>query len=561
MTRQRIWRLAAAAAVAGGVLSNAPFTRVSAAAAACPTVTTVRPTIYAGTSQQRAPATVLTAKGQVRVFAMQHIQELSRAATYASIYADLDCDLRRSVDSWRANDRPNIVVYNELNGIMYGAEGSRGALARQASSGATLLGQLTGQAGAGGIGAVAPFYTPQLAYYSEKFGPPQSSNATVERLFTAITDTMVRSVVENGSKLASAHHVYVVLGAPLPIVEGAACAGAYAHWRACPGWHRSTAPQDIAALEDPDLAPASYVYVADTQNIDNVELVFAPDGTLYDLQPKVNLTPIELSPLGWHQASPSTIHAIGLHGADAVHSARIRMGIAISLDAFEESLVSSGDPCADPLAYMQCLDSKGVNVVLQPEFNDGTKQCMSWTDFTEACGTPQASWQPLSWMASSWYAVQGRKADGSFAFHNFQYAVDPFLVGNLFDVSGDGQSAIFARDDPRATRYWYSGDSSGALYARAGAYTDRADDSHFARYEGAQPGFLALMPWKIREGTPASIYRVRAPGLPPGDRGSLQSCEKGLAPGSGVTATQSPLCSENDYIAGALVADLFPRAG
>src|SRR5207237_735935 len=159
----------------------------------------------------------------------------------------------------------------------------------------------------------------------------------------------------------------------------------------------------------------------------------------------------------------------------------------------------------------QCLDSKGVNVVIQPEFNDGTAQCMSWTDFTEACGTAKASWQPLSWMSSAWYAVQARRADGTFVYRNFRYAVNPFLVGNLFDVAGDGQSAIFARTDARAARYWYAGDSNRALYAAAGAYTDRPDDPVFARFEGAQPGFLALMPWIVREGTAASLVRVHTP--------------------------------------------------
>lgn len=226
---------------------------------------------------------------------------------------------------------------------------------------------------------------------------------------------MVRSIVENGSRLAKAHGDYVILGAPLPILEGAACTGAYAGWVACPGWRSSTDPADVAALQDPDLARVSSVYVAGTANIDNVSLVFAPDGTLYDLQPKVNLTPLEISPLGWHAAAPATIHAIGLHGADATALPQVRLGIAISLDGFVTA-AATGDPCGTAATYLACLDSKGVNVVLQPDFNDGVTPCWSWTDFTEDCGTAQASWQPLSWMRSTWFQVQGRRTDGSFAF-------------------------------------------------------------------------------------------------------------------------------------------------
>ncbi|MFN2463294.1 MAG: hypothetical protein ABR573_05260, partial [Candidatus Dormibacteria bacterium] len=209
--------------------------------------------------------------------------------------------------------------------------------------------------------------------------------------------------------------------------------------------------------------------------------------------------------------------------------------------------------------FMQCLDSKGVNVFLQPEFNDGSAACMSWTDFTENCG-PTGSWQPLSWMRSAWSAVQGGR------FSNFRYAVNPFMVGNLFDIAGDGQSAIFSRDDARAGTGWYAGDRADALYngAGVGTYTDRADDPAYRQFEGPRSGFLALTRWVIPESSAAAVYRCRpsspqgtcpGSGLPAGDAGSLQSCEKGLAPGSGVT---SGPCAENQYRVAAVVADLFP---
>ncbi|MFN2464637.1 MAG: hypothetical protein ABR598_00040 [Candidatus Dormibacteria bacterium] len=195
---------------------------------------------------------------------------------------------------------------------------------------------------------------------------------------------------------------------------------------------------------------------------------------------------------------------------------------------------------------------------------------MSWTDFTEDCGStqPPASWQPLSWMRSAWFAVQGRSPGGAFVFPHFRYAVNPFMVGNLFDITGDGQSAIFSRDDPRAAAGWYAGDSAAALYGPSGVgvYTDRVDDVRYVRFEGPQPGFLALTPWVIPESSPAARYRCKpssasakcpAGALPTGDPGSLQSCEKGLAPGSAVA---SGPCAENQYRSAVLVADLFPPA-
>ena len=309
------------------------------------------------------------------------------------------------------------------------------------------------------------------------------------------------------------------------------------------------------------------MYVADTTAVHNVALVFAPDGRLYDVQPKVSLTPIELNPLGWTQASPATIHAISFEGADAQRFPGVKMGIGISLDAFEQKLGAS--PCAQPRDsggvfdyFMACLDAKGVNLFLQPEFNDGTQQCMSWTDYGDACGTPQAQWQPATWMASAWQAVQGTGPAG-FLFQNFRYAVNPFMVGNLFDVSGDGQSAIFARDDPRAVSYWYAGDSDPALYDHVDAYTTIADNRGLP-YDGHKPGFLALSPWLVPESSANALFRDRTPALSPGDPASLRSCEKGLAPGSSVTpgagVTKGGPCYENNYRSDALVADLFPTA-
>ncbi len=170
-------------------------------------------------------------------------------------------------------------------------------------------------------------------------------------------------------------------------------------------------------------------------------------------------------------------------------------------------------------------------------------------------------------MRSAWFSVQGRNPDGSFVFKNFLYAVNSFIVGHLFDVAGDGQTAIFSRFDPRAVSGWYAGDSSADLYRVAGPFTDRADSPEFAQFEGPQPGFLALASWVIPESSPAARYRTRAPALAPADPGSLQSCEHGLAPDSGVTPAAAisrfgtALCSENSYHSTALVADLDLNPG
>ena len=520
------------------------------------------------------PERVMLGDGQLRVFAMHHKQCLQDVATYDTIRQAFDRELRYHVDPYRAADHPNLVVFNELTGLMFGVEGSRGQSARDNADQVISDDQnILGVGGAEAIARVATAYVAPIAYYDSvaQFGPTTTQPEAIQRLFTAITDTMVRAAVEQVSAVARDHAVYLVISAPLPVLEGAACRGAHAGWAACPGWHQSTDPAARCALADPDLAGGPFpltctqpeVYVADTPNIDNVALFFAPDGTLYDMQPKVNMVSEEEDTLGWHEAAPSTIHAIGLSGDDAVRFPQVRMGVGISLDAFEH--VIDADPCPpdgtvndgpgvdDYPQFMQCLDSKGVNVFLQPEFNSAGKTCMSWTDFSEG-GCMPGSWQPAGWMHSAWFAVQGRGDDGALVHKNFRYAVNPFLVGNLFDIAGDGQTAIFARDDPRAVVGCYAGMCATDIYADpALGFVDHADAAYLARYEGPRPGFLALTSWTMTPADPNWFYRTSA-NQRVGTRDSLQACEKGLAPGSGILTGD---CSENSQAPGALVADLF----
>jgi predicted amidohydrolase len=373
----------------------------------------------------------------------------------------------------------------------------------------------------GAIGLAAATHTREMAYYEQRFPQPAPSLA---RPFLALTDPYVRAIWGSFAAAARRYRVTVVVGAPLPTLDDAAActANGYKGWAACPGWTTSSSPVDIAALEDPDLAGSvKSVDVAVTPNVENVALVFGPDGKLVDLQPKVNLTPIEVQ-IGWTPAPMSTVHAIPLPGDPSV-----RMGIGISLDAFEHT--PAANPCQSTSDFVGCLAAENVNLLLQPEFNDGTPQCASWSTFSTACGAP--AWQQLGWMLSSWYDVTH--------FPTFQYAVNPFMVGNLYDLTGDGESAIFASADPRAHLGSYVGDDHPiSLYP---------DPPYLVPYEGLQPGFLAVVPWivntRVRDNT----------SLAAGDPHSLESCENGLVSGSGVT--RGP-CRENAYRVTAIAAEL-----
>ncbi|HUY65096.1 MAG TPA: hypothetical protein VMV14_11355, partial [Acidimicrobiales bacterium] len=433
-------------------------------------------------------------------------------------------------------------------------------------------------------GLVAANYGRPLAWYAAKYPVALESAAQhavsvtaaggtavpASFLFLALTDTYVRAFIDTFSALARRYHVTVVAGAVMPVLESAAACSAngYPGWTSCPGWRLTTKPGAVAALADPDLSLAYAtgrvrgVYEAVTPSVSNAAFVFAPDGTLYGVQPKVNLTALE-SELGWQPAPPSTITTFPQY-VGAPESATVpgvRLGIAISLDAFEHG--DAPRPCTDASSYVACLSEQGATVLLQPEFNDGTAPCASWSTYSVSCSNPPA-WQQLGWMLSSWYDVEATTARGSPLYPSFHYAVNSFMVGNLYDLTGDGQSAIFSRADTRAQASDYVGDGNGALYQAPGAFTPYADPTSsddgsstldplsLAQLEGPRPGFLALTPWVLGAGGPAPDVRYD-PALAAGDPGSLQSCTDGLVAGSGVS---SGPCSENAYRATAVLADL-----
>ena len=520
------------------------------------------------------PPKLVPGRGRVQVVAVQYKQSIPAMASYASVGAYLGCYFASYVAPYRRPGRPQLVVFNELTGLPFALAGSRGALARafDATPAGTAPGQLTNQplgALGGAVGLVGAAYAGPLLYYAGRF-PVAYAGALVHDAavlaggglavpasfaFLAATDTYVRAFIGTFSALARRYRATVVAGAVLPVLTSSSdCAqNGYRGWVACPGWRATSDPLARAVLSDPDLGGPSQVYEALTPTVTNAAFFFAPDGHLYDVQPKVNLTPVELE-LGWQAAPASTIHAVRLYDARGKTVRGVRLGVATSLDAFEHA--STPRPCSDPHAYVGCLASQGVNLLLQPEFNDGTAECASWSDYQSACRQPPV-WQPLEWMFSSWYDLEARRTVGGFVYPSFRYAVNPFMVGNLFDITGDGQTVIFARKDPRARRGFYVGDSG----ASSGPYKDPvAIDSlssplaprSLAALDGSKPGFLAALPWVL----PNSIGNRDNPGLPAGSTSSLESCTDGLVAGSGASAGP---CAENAYQPGAIVANLrFP---
>lgn len=535
-----------------------------------------------GTGSRACPAPgfarVTHGSGNVQVFAVQVAQQPATASSIAAIDRQVGCLFATEVAPYRRPGVPGLVVFDEVGTLSFALQGGRGAAARllAASPAAGLPGQVTNEplgALGEGLGLLAAGYAPQIAFYAARFpradagelvgdaGRLAGGSVTVpaDRVFLALTDTYVAAIWSSFRADARRYGVEVVVGAVLPVLDGErACAAAgYRGWPACPGWRLTTEPADVAAIGGPAVpgAPtgARQVAVADTATVENVALVFGPGGQLVAVQPKVNLTPLEAE-LGWQAAPPSTIRTVPMlrPGGRAVPG--VRLGIATSLDAFEHA--GGRHPCRRPTAYVACLDHLGATLLVQPDFNDGVPHCPSWSTFGARCGAAQ--WQPLAWMMSSWYDVEARTAGGAPLYPSLRAAVNAFMVGNLYDLTGDGQSAIVVRGGGGLGAY--AGDRRAAVYRQAGPatpYPDPAGTSplaspaapvSLAQLDGLQPGFVAMAPWVL----PPSATVVRAAaGIPAGSPRALQSCEEGLVPASGVT---SGPCRQDAYRSGVLVA-------
>ncbi|WP_188905318.1 nitrilase-related carbon-nitrogen hydrolase [Deinococcus aerophilus] len=181
----------------------------------------------------------------------------------------------------------------------------------------------------------------------------------------------------------------------------------------------------------------------------NQSILLAPDGSLIGVTDKIHLTPDE-------QASGVDLTPGRLEEVRVFPTSVGDLGVAISLDAFRADV-------------MGALEAAGCTVLLQPDAN-----ASAWTAQEGLPPDPtHRRDQPVAWLESSWTA--STRGD------SIRYAVNPMVVGNLLDLSFDGQSAI----------------------------TGRAEDAPEPRsyvLTEPRPGFLALAPW-VTDGAP-DLLRV-----------------------------------------------------
>lgn len=443
----------------------------------------------------------------VRVFTINPRVELRYAATYADYHdkmaALVDAAAPRrtelvqaDVDDVASHVRPQdagapadaLVAFPEDVGLVAGLIGSRGAAARQATA------QLGGSTAA--FIALNLAYQPQIAYYRQRFAGLPGLRA----LFLAETDTYYRAFYETFRELARTYAVHIAASvnvAPARVVRAA-----------------DDAPL-VALLRDPDEPERDYAYEAVSPEPVNTLFVFAPDGEvlvrdaqgntvrspsqtdglLHGSLAKAYLTEIEQDPLG---LAYGAVRDLGVLDTPVG-----RIASVISKDAW---MIDVNDR----------YDAQRPQLVLQAEAFD------SW-------GFTAQPWSPDGFKAGGFAQVQRNPS--------FLFNVTPCLVGNLFEITFDGQGTIIGKRRKGLP----------PVLSSQSAWIGQNPDS----------GYVAIAPW-IRA-DPALL----TPGLTLAERRNQLAASGGLLlPDSGVACGNGFGACENGYRESIIYADLdLPDVG
>ena len=440
----------------------------------------------------------------VRVFVVNPRVELRYAATYADfrdkMFALVDASHPRRVELVQPDVldiasalRPRdpkapadaLIVFPEDIGLIAGLIGSRGATARSRT--------LDDGASTAAFIDLLLAYQPQVDYYTARY----PGLGGLGYLFLGATDTFYRSFYETFRDLATTYGVHVaasVNAAPARRIEA------------------TDDPELVSLLRDPDeSATRGYAYEAVAGTPVNTLFVFAPggqvlvldahgdtvrspddtDGILRGSLDKAYLTELEQSPLGLAYGA--------VRNLDVLDTPVGRLGSVTSKDAW---MIDVNDR----------YDAKHAELIIQAEAFD------SW-------GFTVDPWLPDGFTAGGFAHVQRNPS--------FLFNLTPCLIGNLFDVTFDGQGAVIGkRRKPVASEL-----------ALPSAWIGQNRDS----------GFVAVAPWVVDdpiEAEPELTLLER--------RTRLVESGVALLPGSGIECPMpnGPGACENGYRESVLQVDL-----
>lgn len=334
---------------------------------------------------------------------------------------------------------PALVLVNfpEDVGLVAAMTGTRGAAARSSiSTGGAFLALLTS-------------YSSRINYYRAKF----PNLETFQALLLALTDVNYRVVYETYRDIATTYGVYVSAG--VNVAEARRVESA-------------DDPTLVSTLRDSDEPLRPYAYEAVAPQVYNTTMIFRPDGQVIVpdgnggvlaapsetggvLRGSINksyLVPLELDLLSL-AASP-------VRDLDVLDTPLGRLGVVISKDAWMVDV-------------NERWDAKRANLLIQSE------AFSAWA-FSDSDDGPDV-------LKEGGFGALQR-------FPNLLYNVTPALVGNLIDVTFDGQSSILGKRAAVA---------SGPLSATNAWIGQNPDD-----------GFLAIAPWVIDDPGIANPALTRA---------------------------------------------------
>jgi hypothetical protein len=379
-----------------------------------------------------------------------------------------------------------LVVFPEDVGLVAALIGTRGADARAQTT---------------APGAIVSLFVPYagpMGHYTAKYpGLPG-----IRGLVLALTDTLYRATYETFRDLAVAHGVWLAASIDMPPARRV---------------EEATEPALVALLRDPDEPARTYAYEAVAPTPYNATYVFAPDGSVLvpDGKGGVLRSPDETG--GAILPSNAKPYLVEIEQPPPGSGA----GLSLSFGAVRDQEV-----IPTPVGRLAIVTSKpawmpdvndryaakGANVVLQPEAFSG------W-------GYVAAPWEPDIFREGGFNTLQ--------KIPQLLVNVDASLVGNFFDVTFDGQSAIIGRE----------------------AKTDPGPLSATNAWIGHPPStaFLALGPWILPD------PGIADPALGASQRRALLAGSgRNLLPGSGVPCPGPlvPGACENGYREAIVFADV-----
>ncbi|MFU8804045.1 MAG: hypothetical protein ACNA8W_09580 [Bradymonadaceae bacterium] len=274
-----------------------------------------------------------------------------------------------------SEDYPNVVVFPESMVLPMLVLGDKAAQTRTR----TTIEQA--------ISTMLPSLTDPFGYYARKYS--DDGLETVTFILLAVTDQIVRATYDTFGQIADRYDLYVSVTVDLPEFE------------------RVTDPELVAILGDPDLEGLDYAYEATSPEVKNVQLLFGPDGELFDQTEKTYVTLTELGLLALTPGDFTKEHPMQTPWG--------RTGIVISKPAWMPDV-------------QERLDDMGTQVIFQPEAYSG-----GW--IIEA-GHPDR-WEPDSFNLGGWLMAQR----GGRAVYNLV----PQLTGNFYEMIIDSQVQLIEK--------------------------------------------------------------------------------------------------------------------